>query len=268
MKDGRLYGRFTLDFPDNYKVMPLSDAAFRCLVEATLWSRKQMSDGVLARRYAVARWGLEVLNELASNDPDNPSFIEQEDGWLIRDFDEHQDTRAEIEARSARNKLAGQRGGQARAKRSAKRVASTSLSETQAETETETETKNKEQTSCSTELNPVEQASAVVQPAYPADFSAWWDVYPRRQSKRPAAAAFAKAKKRATVDQLIAGARRYAADPHRVAEFTKLPATWLNGDCWDDAPLPARGQSSRTQSQAGWDAIRHDFQPPHPQIGA
>lgn len=59
---------------------------------------------------------------------------------MIRDFAEHQDTRAEIEARSARNKAAGQRGGLARAKRRAKQVASESLSESQAETETETET--------------------------------------------------------------------------------------------------------------------------------
>lgn len=140
MKDSRLYGKFTLDFPDSHKILPLSDAAFRCLVEATLWSRRHMTDGVLARRYAVARWSLSVLQELASNDPANPSLIEVEEGWLIHDFAEHQDTRAEIEARSARNKAAGQKGGQARAKRLAKRGASSSLSEAQAETETETTT--------------------------------------------------------------------------------------------------------------------------------
>lgn len=139
-KDPRLYGKFTLDFADNYKILPLSDSAFRCLVEATLWSRQQMSDGVLARRYAVARWGLDALTELATNDQEKPSLIETEDGWLIRDFAEHQDTRAEIEARSTRNKAAGRRGGQAKAKRAAKQVASESLSESLPETETETET--------------------------------------------------------------------------------------------------------------------------------
>lgn len=138
-KDGRLYAKFTLDFPDSHKVLPLSDKAFRALVEMTIWSRKQMTDGVLASRLAVAKWSLEVCQELCTNDPVNPSLIEVENGYLIHDFAEHQDTRAEIEARSERNKAAGRKGGQARAKRSAKRVASESLSETQAETETETE---------------------------------------------------------------------------------------------------------------------------------
>lgn len=139
-KDGRLYAKFTLDFPDSHKILPLSDKAFRALVEMTIWSRKQMTDGFVASRLAVAKWSLDVLQELCSNDPENPSLIEVENGYQIHDFAEHQDTRAEIEARSARNKAAGQKGGQARAKRSAKRGASESLSETQAETETETET--------------------------------------------------------------------------------------------------------------------------------
>jgi hypothetical protein len=141
-KDGRLYGKFTLDFADHPKILPLSDAAFRCLVEATLWSRKQQTDGWLASRLALARWSLEALNELCTNDTDNPSLIASESGWLIRDFAEHQDTKAEIEARRERAIAAGQRGGLARAKRTAKQpakqTASKSLSKTQAETETET----------------------------------------------------------------------------------------------------------------------------------
>lgn len=143
-KDQRLYGKFTLDFPRHPKIAILSDAAFRCLVEATLYSRDQLSDGLLARRYALATWGPDVLAELCSNDDENPSLIETEKGWVIHDYAEHQDTKADIEARRERNKLAGQKGGLAKAKRAAKRgakqVASKSLSENVAETETETET--------------------------------------------------------------------------------------------------------------------------------
>lgn len=139
-KDRRLYGSFTLDFPESHKIMPLSDSAFRCLVEATLWSRKQLTDGLLPSRYAVARWGVEVLQELATNDPSSPSLVEVESGWLIHDFAEHQDTKEVVEARSKQNKLNGQKGGLAKSKRTAKRVASKSVSEVVAETETETET--------------------------------------------------------------------------------------------------------------------------------
>ena len=128
-KNKSLFGKFTHDFPDHPKVMPLSDAAFRCLVEATLWSCRQQTDGFLARRYAVARWSADALAELCSNDPTNPSLVESDEGWFIRDFTHYQESRDEIEARRERNKLAGQRGGLAKAKRSAKQAAGKSVSE-------------------------------------------------------------------------------------------------------------------------------------------
>lgn len=137
-KDRRLYGKFTLNFPRHPKIAILSDAAFRCLVEATLYSRDEMTDGFLASRYAVARWGVEVLQELCSNDDDKPSLVEVEKGWLIHDYAEHQDTKEDIEARVARNKANGQKGGLAKSKRVAKQPASKSVSENLAETETET----------------------------------------------------------------------------------------------------------------------------------
>ena len=69
----------------------------------------------------------------------------------------------------------------------------------------------------------------------------WYLEYPRKASRAVAEKAYAKARKTATAEQLLEGVRRYAADPNREQEFTKLPATWLNGGCWDDGPLPARG---------------------------
>lgn len=122
-KDQRLYGKFTLNFCDHPKIFILSDAAFRCLVSATLWCRQQENDGFLARRLAVAKWSLDVLQELCQNDPENPSLIEREEGWYIHDYAEHQETKADIEARRERNRAAGQKGGLAKAKHGAKRVA-------------------------------------------------------------------------------------------------------------------------------------------------
>lgn len=140
-KDARYYGKLTLDFPDHPKILPLSDAAFRCLVEATLWSCQHQTDGWLASRLAVARWGVEVLTELCTNDLSNPSLIEVENGWMIHDFAEHQSTKADIEARRQRAVIAGQQGGLAKAKRTAKRtvkrVASKPLSKNVAEIEIE-----------------------------------------------------------------------------------------------------------------------------------
>lgn len=138
-KDQRLYGKFCLTFPNHQKIVILSDAAFRCLVEATLWSRDQQTDGFLARRLAVAKWSLEALQELCTNDDEKPSLIEREEGWYIHDYSEHQDTKADIEARRQRNRLAGQQGGLAKAKRSAKRPAKRPASEVVSENVAEKE---------------------------------------------------------------------------------------------------------------------------------
>jgi hypothetical protein len=73
-----------------------------------------------------------------------------------------------------------------------------------------------------------------------AGWEEFWNIYPRKQEKKAARASFVKALKQVSLDELLAGARRYAADPNRAKEFTKLPATWLNRGCWDDEPLPPR----------------------------
>lgn len=138
-KDNCLFFKLTLDFPDHAKVLPLSDAAFRCLVEAIAYCRKHLTDGKLARRYAIARWGVEVLTELSTNDPEKPSLIEREDAWYIHDYADMNDTAAEVEARRELARKAGQQGGLAKAKRAAKRTASEPLSESLPETERETE---------------------------------------------------------------------------------------------------------------------------------
>ncbi|MGP3708517.1 hypothetical protein [Gordonia paraffinivorans] len=211
-KDARLYAKFTLDFADSHKIMPLSDAAFRCLVEATLWSRAQMSDGFLPSRYAVARWSLGVLEELTSNDPFNPSLKVVDGGYQIHDFAEHQDTKADIEARRERNRLNGQKGGLAKSKRAGKRLgkrsASDSVSENVAETETHISNK----------------------------FDEFWSIYPRKVGRKAASSAYAKAiKSDVSEDALIAAVKAYAeamkgSDPKFIAHAT----TWLNQGRWDE----------------------------------
>lgn len=78
-----------------------------------------------------------------------------------------------------------------------------------------------------------------------ADFADFWEVYPRRVARAAALKAWAKALKTATAEEIIAGARRYAADPGREAQFTAYPATWLNAGRWDDEAMPARASGPR-----------------------
>lgn len=150
-KDDRLYARFDIAMDEHPKVMLLSDAGFRALVEATLYSRRQLTDGFLAARIAERKWGRDVITELTGNDPERPSWKQHVkdgvDGYMIHDFAEHQTTNADIEAK----REAGRRGGLAKAaKRGStslapatdllEQKASTTPSAPLAITETETET--------------------------------------------------------------------------------------------------------------------------------
>lgn len=87
---------------------------------------------------------------------------------------------------------------------------------------------------------PSDEPSELKTSAATSTFEDFYAVYPLHRERRDAARAWDKAVKRADPDVIIAGARRYAADPNRVAGYTRYPATWLNGDGWEDDPLPSR----------------------------
>ena len=71
-------------------------------------------------------------------------------------------------------------------------------------------------------------------------FNEFWSVYPKKADKRAALKAFKSALKRASLEVIISGARKYAADPNREDRFTKNPATWLNADAWENESLPSK----------------------------
>jgi len=76
------------------------------------------------------------------------------------------------------------------------------------------------------------------------DFEGWWLVYPHKASKGAARKAYAKARKAVDAKILLAGAKRYAADPKRDPAFTKHGATWLNSECWLDETTSAAPMAS------------------------
>lgn len=73
-----------------------------------------------------------------------------------------------------------------------------------------------------------------------SSFDEFWIAYPRKVGKQAAIKAFTKALKVSPVEEILAGARRYAEDPNRVDAFTAHPTTWLNAGRWADGPLPER----------------------------
>jgi hypothetical protein len=72
-------------------------------------------------------------------------------------------------------------------------------------------------------------------------FVEFWRVFPLKVGKGQARRAWATARRRGVLPEvMVAGAHSYAQDPNRDPGYTKHPATWLNGECWDDEPLPTR----------------------------
>jgi len=70
-----------------------------------------------------------------------------------------------------------------------------------------------------------------------AAFEQWWRAYPRRDDKGAARKAYMAALRRgASPRRMLAAAEAYARDPRRKPEFTKLPATWLTAEAYDNEP--------------------------------
>jgi len=81
--------------------------------------------------------------------------------------------------------------------------------------------------------------------AEPEGFDAFWATYPKRADKGHARTAWAKAVRKADVTEIVDGARRFGEDPNLPEpKFIPLAATWLNGERWEDGPLPSRSGSS------------------------
>lgn len=68
-------------------------------------------------------------------------------------------------------------------------------------------------------------------------FEEFWKEYPRKIDRAAAFKAFKSALKRATLEDLLAGAIAYRNDPTRKPEYTKYPATWLNSGSWENAAV-------------------------------
>lgn len=91
------------------------------------------------------------------------------------------------------------------------------------------------------------------------DFENWWKQYPRRVDKGSARKAYDRIIRtgKATVEQLMAGAMRYAAErQHEDPKYTKHATTWLNAEAWGNEAVPVlaaggnqnRGSQSRADS--------------------
>jgi hypothetical protein len=92
---------------------------------------------------------------------------------------------------------------------------------------------------------------------YSKQFEVFWASYPHKVDKVRARKAFRKIDRK-KLKLVVEGAQRFAEDPNLPPRaFIPYPATWLNGERWEDGPLPARSKrgESKTRAQENLDRL-------------
>lgn len=94
--------------------------------------------------------------------------------------------------------------------------------------------------------------------AIEAEFSTWWEQYPRKVGKLAAKKAYAKAVKSASAEDLLSGLK--AQLPHlrdqAARGFCPHPSTWLNAGRWEDAVDTSAPPPKRTGELDNDDYLR------------
>ena len=242
-KQGELFARMSLDYADHPKIAALSDGAFRAHVEMILWSRKYLTDGRIPKRFANRFGnpagnpvGSSPLDELLANDDRSPSLIELEDGdYMLHDYADHQETRADVEARRLVNAENGRRGGRP-PKRTGTDSVTDSVTDSGSNSGSDSGSEKKAETETETYNPPTPQRG---RESIDGDFAAWWQHYPRKVGKGQAVKAYRAARRKTDHATLVAAidaqADRLMA---KGTEYCPHPATWLNGERWADETTP------------------------------
>lgn len=115
--------RIAQSMPNHPKIAPLTDKAFRALIEMICYSAQYDLDGEVPVGLANRLWGEDVLTELASNDGDAPSVSERGGVYVIHGYADMQETREQRDRKRETMRELGRKGGLAKAKRTAKRDA-------------------------------------------------------------------------------------------------------------------------------------------------
>lgn len=88
-------------------------------------------------------------------------------------------------------------------------------------------------------------------------FDDFWSIWPRKDAKKNAEAAWNRAVRRCAAQVILDSARAYAEHPNRPEkQYVPHAATWLNGDRWTDPlPEPRGGRLSVVEAGRQADAI-------------
>lgn len=113
-RDKRLYMTFPIDFHRHPKLKRLPVEVRWTFVEMNGEARIADNDGIFTHADAEFEWPVEHLAQLVSSHPTRPLVVKTDTHYVIREFPEHQETKASREERRAKNAANGAKGGRPR----------------------------------------------------------------------------------------------------------------------------------------------------------
>lgn len=137
-RDARLYITLPLDIHRHPKLRDQPAEVKWAFVEMNLEARLADNDGVFSIEDAEFLWPVEILEALVGTHPSRPVVVRTSDSYVLREYAEHQHTKADREALSQKRAEAGRKGGLSKSKASASQVPS-KQKQTEAESESESE---------------------------------------------------------------------------------------------------------------------------------
>lgn len=260
-RDKRLYMTFPIDFWTHPKVSRLSDAAFRAFVESNGHSRMIESDGRIEAEDAEFMWKPEILAELLRSHPTRPLMLREGDAYVLRDYAQHQFTKADRDGLSERRREAGKAGaakrwgGIANAKHT---VTGAMQDDGKAWLEKGIGTGESNKNSAHPSDSPSTQMINQM-------FDSFWQAWPVKKGKEPARKSFVKALKAgADIKAIMAGVEAYKSELGPImggktvdGRTPKYAQGWLTDKRWEDEPSSASTDAINAQ----WDAAIADHKP-------
>lgn len=82
-----------------------------------------------------------------------------------------------------------------------------------------------------------------------SQFDEFYKEYPRKIDRGDALKAFKSALKRASFEDILAGAIRYANSDLPEKQFIKYPATWLRADAWENVLEPSKDSEAAERAR-------------------
>lgn len=204
------------------KIARLSDSAFALFVMGLAYCNRNLTDGFIPSAVGMGQLRFCDGNTIPPIRELEAAGLWEEvaGGWNIHDFGLYQPSRASVltERESARQR-------QAASRQKSRRDIDGSHGPVTAAPVPVPVPKDQERLSDPKPTN------------YTPEFEAWWQVWPRREAKAIASKAHAKARRKASQAELVAGVHRYvdllSLQPNRPVCHA---STWLNQERWLDEP--------------------------------